>query len=45
MLPNLVKNVSYFLFITLPCVQSALNHLIHWARLGKKIGHIENINI
>ena len=26
---NLVKNVSYFLFIALPCVQSALNHLIH----------------
>ena len=26
---NLVKNVSYFLFITLPCVQSALNHLLH----------------
>ena len=26
---NLIKNVSYFLFIALPCVQSALNHLIH----------------
>ena len=26
---NLVKNVSYFLFIALPCLQSALNHLIH----------------
>ena len=26
---NLVKNASYFLFIALPCVQSALNHLIH----------------
>ena len=24
---NLVKNVSYFLFITLPCVQSNLNQL------------------
>ena len=26
---NVVKNVLYFLFIALPCVQSALNHLIH----------------
>ena len=26
---NLVKNAPYFLFIALPCVQSALNHLIH----------------
>ena len=26
---NLVKNASYFLFIALPCVHSALNHLIH----------------
>ena len=26
---NLFKNASYFLFIALPCVQSALNHLIH----------------
>ena len=26
---NLVKNVLYFLFIALPSVQSALNHLIH----------------
>ena len=26
---NLVKNASYFLFIALPCVQSALNHVIH----------------
>ena len=26
---NLVKNASYFLFIALPCVQSALNHIIH----------------
>ena len=33
---NLVKNVSYFLFITLPCVRSALNHFLHQARLRKK---------
>ena len=26
---NLVKNASYFIFIALPCLQSALNHLIH----------------
>ena len=45
MLLNLVKNVSCFLFIALPCVQSALNHLIHCVRLTKKLGHITNINI
>ena len=32
---NLVKNVSYFLFIALPCLLSALNRLIHWASLRK----------
>ena len=32
---NLVKNVSYFLFITLHCVQSVLNHLRHGALLRK----------
>ena len=32
---NLVKNVSYFLFITLLCVQSVLNHLLHEALLRK----------
>ena len=26
---NLVKNVSYFLFITLPCVLSTFNYLLH----------------
>ena len=26
---NLVKNVSCFLFIALPCLKSTLNHLIH----------------
>ena len=32
---NLVKNVSYFLLIALPYLQSALKHLIHWACLRK----------
>ena len=32
---NLVKNVSYFLFITLLCVQNVLNHLLRGARLRK----------
>ena len=32
---NLFKNVSYFLFIALPYVQSASNHLIHCPRLRK----------
>ena len=37
---NLVKNVSYFfMFIILPCVQSAQNDLINW------LGHVTNINI
>ena len=35
---NLFKNVLYFLFIALPCGQSALNHLIHSARLRKNQG-------
>ena len=30
---------TFFLFIALPCVQSALNHLINW------LGHVTNINI
>ena len=30
---------TFFLFIALPCVQSALNHHINW------LGHITNINI
>ena len=33
---NLVKNVSQFQFIILPCVQSAGNHFLHQARLRKK---------
>ena len=30
---------TFFLFIALPCVQNALNHLINW------LGHVTNINI
>ena len=30
---------TFFLFIALPCVQSALNHLINW------LGHVTNIDI
>ena len=30
---------TFFLFIALPCVQSALNYLINW------LGHVTNINI